>query len=230
MAEDLNRGDVSQQDTKERSVHAGDSRHSAHWEKALSGETAAAIITSPPYLNNFDYADATRLEMYFWGIAHSWKEMTEAVRSDMIVATTQQTKRSLTFSATEKLEHLCPRTASTVQDIAVVLREERAKRPRGKEYDQLVPSYFADLAQVLIRIRTYAAPRAPIALVLGDSAPYGIYVDTPSLLASIGQELGFECVLQKTLRHRGLRWHSNGVRHSIGLAEKLMLLRAPRAL
>ncbi|MCF6158013.1 MAG: hypothetical protein E3K32_05445 [wastewater metagenome] len=26
-----------------------------------------AVVTSPPYPNNYDYADATRLEMTFWG-------------------------------------------------------------------------------------------------------------------------------------------------------------------
>lgn len=35
------------------------------------------LITSPPYLNNYDYADRTRLEMYFFGWAHSWRDITE---------------------------------------------------------------------------------------------------------------------------------------------------------
>lgn len=30
-------------------------------------QKANLVITSPPYPNNYDYADATRLEMMFWG-------------------------------------------------------------------------------------------------------------------------------------------------------------------
>lgn len=222
MAEDL-----ASQDRPQARVYAGDSRKDESWKDALAGQAAEAIITSPPYLNNFDYADATRLELYFWGVARSWKEMTENVRSTMITATTQQTKKSFIISAVDRLDKLSPITSSKVRELTLELQHERAERPRGKEYDQLVPSYFADLADVLVRIRSHTMPGATCAIVLGDSAPYGVYIDTPLLLSSLAQELGFESLSIKTLRRRGLRWHSNGVRHSIGLAEKLLLLRTP---
>lgn len=222
MAEDL-----ASHGTPEARVRVGDARQDESWREALPGQTADAIITSPPYLNNFDYADATRLELYFWGVARSWGDMTQLVRSSMVVATTQQTKKALAASAANRLEELYPRTASKVRELTVALQRERAERPRGKEYDQLVPSYFADLAEVLVCIKTCTVPGARIAIVLGDSAPYGVYVDTPLLLSSLGKELGFESLSIKTLRRRGLRWHSNGVRHSVALAEKLVLLCSP---
>ena len=46
------------------------------------------ILTSPPYLNNYDYADRTRLETYFWGIYNSWGEITREVRDHLIIAAT----------------------------------------------------------------------------------------------------------------------------------------------
>ena len=33
---------------------------------------ATLVITSPPYANNYDYADATRLEMAFMGEIRGW--------------------------------------------------------------------------------------------------------------------------------------------------------------
>ncbi|MCS7206840.1 MAG: site-specific DNA-methyltransferase [Dehalococcoidia bacterium] len=48
------------------------------------------VITSPPYLNNYDYADRTRLEMYFFGWASSWRDITQNVRARLITAATTQ--------------------------------------------------------------------------------------------------------------------------------------------
>jgi hypothetical protein len=210
-------------------VHIGDSRAPTTWRGALAGRRVDAIVTSPPYLNNFDYADATRLELYFWGVARSWSEMTSRVRADMVTASTQQSRKEIAADAAVTFAADCPRTARTVHALTVALHRERAARPRGKEYDQVLPSYFAELTRVLINIRTHAKSGAPVVLVLGDSAPYGVYVDTPGLLAAAAKELGFARETVRPLRQRGLRWQNNGTRHALALTEQLVLLRAPGA-
>ena len=40
----------------------------------LPDASVDVIVTSPPYLNNFDYAEMTRMLLYFWGIAGSWRK------------------------------------------------------------------------------------------------------------------------------------------------------------
>ncbi|MDQ3523609.1 MAG: hypothetical protein M3451_00950, partial [Chloroflexota bacterium] len=120
-----------------------------------------------------------------------------------------------------------PQTWPRIQLIANRLKGERAIRPRGKEYDLLVVSYFADLWQVVRNISQHVAKGAPVVLVLGDSAPYGIHVDTPALLTALSAELGFDHVETATLRRRGLRWQSNGSRHSVDLHERMVVLRSP---
>jgi len=45
-------------------------------------------VTSPPYLNNFDFAEMTRMHLYFWGICGSWREITEVVRAKLVINTT----------------------------------------------------------------------------------------------------------------------------------------------
>ena len=50
---------------------------------------ATLVITSPPYANNYDYADATRLEMTFMGEIRGWGDLQEAVRQHLVRACSQ---------------------------------------------------------------------------------------------------------------------------------------------
>lgn len=223
MADDLK----AAVDAPDAIVIAGDARESADWSSLLGDRLAAGAITSPPYLNNFDYADATRLELYFWGLARSWLEMTQTVRGGMMVATTQQSRIAYADASSRLLAKEVPLVWPQIRGLAVELKAARAARPRGKEYDLLLVSYFADLLRVVRQIAAHLTPRAPVLLVLGDSAPYGIYVDTPSLIAEMAGELGLDHIQTVTLRRRGLRWHSNGSRHAVDLHERLLVLRSP---
>lgn len=223
MAEDLEKVPIRPIGT----VYSGDSRLSTDWTKAIAQRKAAAIITSPPYLNNYDYADATRLELYFWGTIRSWFQMTKEVRSGMIVASTQQSRKDIAQESAEVLARLCPHTAATVEFLTRKVRLERMQRHNGKQYDQVLPSYFADLVHVLMNIRNHSLAGAPVVIVIGDSAPYGVYIDTPMLLAEISEELGFTPISIIPLRRRGYRWRANTVRHSVELNEKVVLLDSP---
>jgi len=51
------------------------------------------VFTSPPYLNNFDYADRTRLELYFFGEAKTWGDITQSIRSKLITSAITQIAR-----------------------------------------------------------------------------------------------------------------------------------------
>lgn len=46
----------------------------------IPDQWANLVITSPPYANNYDYADATRLEMCFWREIDGWGDLQQAVR------------------------------------------------------------------------------------------------------------------------------------------------------
>ena len=72
-------------------VEKGDARHFDAYTKP---ESVDLIVTSPPYMNNYDYADRTRLETYFWGIFHSWGDITKEVRDHLIMAATTQVRVS----------------------------------------------------------------------------------------------------------------------------------------
>jgi hypothetical protein len=207
-------------------VAVGDARRRDAWRKALRDEQAVACVSSPPYLNNFDYADATRLELYFWGEISSWAEMCSGVRDGMLVATTQQSSVGATAAAWHDLEKYDLR--ASLEPLASELETLRLERSGGgKEYDRVLPDYFAGIAKVLAQIHHHLARGSTVAWVVGDSAPYGIYVDTPALLADLAEEIGFGFVADITIRSRGERWRTNGTRHQVPLTERLLVLLRP---
>lgn len=206
-------------------VMRGDARDPRVWD--LIDGPLGAVVTSPPYLNNYDYADATRLEMYFWGTARTWQELTSRVRRDMMAGSTQQTTRPAASAAAAYLAVQVPETSSWVAALTARLQESRRNRKRGKEYDQLVPMYFADITKVLLNLRAALLPASPVRMVVGDSAPYGVYIDTPACITRVAAELGFSAGEPTRLRTRGLRWHQNGTRHAVPLSESLIKLATP---
>ena len=48
--------------------------------EGIESDYATLIITSPPYPNNFDYADTTRLEMTFMREIDGWGDLQKSVR------------------------------------------------------------------------------------------------------------------------------------------------------
>nr|WP_225321092.1 site-specific DNA-methyltransferase [Streptomyces luteolifulvus] len=204
-------------------VKQGDSAESENWSDIGNG-SAHGCVTSPPYLNNFDYADATRLELYFWGDVTSWSQMCAEVRSDMLTATTQQSSVGAARDARISLQEYGA-VGAQISELADQLQKERGNRARGKEYDRVLPDYFVAIARILGNLASVLVPGAPAVLLVGDSAPYGVYVDTPGLMAKLGAQLGFTLEKDVILRHRGKRWAGNATRHNVQLAERFVLLR-----
>jgi hypothetical protein len=219
MAEDISEQPLSGSGT----VRLGDSRSAKPWRELLDEGKADACITSPPYLNNFDYADATRLEVYFLGRASSWSELCERIRGKMMVATTQQSRAGVARRHEAQLKS-AGEAGEAVIAIIERLRDERLSRARGKEYDRLVPSYFCGLRSVLAKLAPRLKSGAKCCWVVGDSAPYGVYIDTPKLIEMLAESEGFTPLGSERIRQRGNRWVQNGSRHHVALDERLITL------
>ena len=206
----------------------GDSQDPELW--ASFKGCAAACVASPPYLNNFDYADATRLELYFWGDVTSWADLRREVRSGMLTATTQQSSVSRKAVAVATLQ--ATGTAAATEIVGLVEAIEHVQRDRGrrsKEYDQVVPDYFVAMSKILINLEGCLAPGATALWLVGDSAPYGVYVDTPRLIGELAGAAGLDYVEDVRLRLRGDRWGSASDRHRVPLAERLIVMHKPQA-
>jgi DNA modification methylase len=174
----------------------------------LSGSrraTASLCITSPPYLNNFDYAEMSRMELYFWGYARTWSEITERVRSQMIVNTT---------TAPSHLKHAHLKFAAKLPEserkfltpIVAQLRERRIQKAGKKDYFALVYPYFAQLLEVLQGCHRVLKPESPIHVIIGDSFLYGIHIPAGDICRRLMEVAGFDSLEQVLLRTRGERW------------------------
>ncbi len=175
------------------------------------------VVTSPPYPNNYDYADATRLEMTFWGEIQGWGDLQEAVRRFIIRSCSQHT-------AAEKLK--LPELLAD-SDVAPILEElapicselEEIRQTKGgkKAYHTMVAAYFCDLARVLQALRPVCRTGCTMCFVVGDSAPYGVYVPAEELIGRLAIAAGFYSYTFEKLRDRNTKWKNR--KHRVPLHE-----------
>lgn len=185
------------------------------------------VITSPPYLNNYDYADRTRLELYFFGWASTWGDITEKIRSKlMMAATTQVTRSSYDHKnlITEEMEQAAPRIYQELTSKVRELSHVRLDKGGKKSYDIMVAGYFNDIWEVLKQIYRVLKPGCDFALVLGDSAPYSVYIPTDLWIGQLALSIGFSGCQVELLRTRGDKWPANTQRHKVGLRESIVTL------
>jgi DNA modification methylase len=200
----------------------GDSRNMQEFIEDLSVDH---VFTSPPYLNNFDYADRTRLELYFWGEAKSWGEISEKIRTQLMTSATTQINRSDTrYEILSDFRKDCPGVTSFIEESVDKLMTIRKTKGGKKSYDLMVAGYFNDMYQIVRDIFRVLKPVSQALFVLGDSAPYGIHIPTDKLIGDIGISLGFASYEIEILRTRGDKWKTNPQRHTIPLRESIVIL------
>jgi len=204
-------------------VEMGDARR---FETYTEPESVDLIVTSPPYMNNYDYADRTRLETYFWGIFHNWGDITKGVRDHLIMAATTQVRISEMRDV-----RCCPgifavdRTVhAELQATIHSLAEMRQVKAGKKTYDSVTAGYFEDMLKVIHGAFIVLRPRGQFVLVLGDSAPYGVHIPTDEFIGRLGVSVGFSSYNLEVIRTRGEKWAHNGQRHSVPLRESIVTL------
>lgn len=175
------------------------------------------VITSPPYANNYDYADATRLEMTFWGDISGWADLQDNVRKHLVRACTQHVSK-LGDSVETILEN--PRLSvikSELREVYEALKEERLNHGGKKNYHFMIAAYFNDLADVFHSLRRVTSKNCKMCFVIGDSAPYGIYVPVDRWLGELAISAGFSSYSFEKLRDRNIKWKNR--KHTVPLHE-----------
>jgi len=175
------------------------------------------VITSPPYANNYDYADATRLEMTFWGDISGWSDLQDNVRKHLVRACTQHVSK-LGSSIDDILAN--PRLAiirDELVDVYEQLKVERLSHGGKKNYHFMIAAYFNDLADVFHSLRRVTSENCKMCFVVGDSAPYGIYVPVDRWLGELAVAAGFSDYSFEKLRDRNVKWKNR--KHRVPLHE-----------
>jgi len=175
------------------------------------------VITSPPYANNYDYADATRLEMTFWGDINGWSDLQDNVRKNLVRACTQHVSKLGSeiheILSNEKLSSI----NNELMEVYLKLKEERLKHGGKKNYHLMIAAYFSDLADVFRSLRQKTSEGCLMCFVIGDSAPYGIYVPVDKWLGELALSAGFKSYSFEKLRDRNTKWKNR--KHTVPLHE-----------
>jgi DNA modification methylase len=203
-------------------IYKSDSKNT---EKYYEPESVDFVFTSPPYLNNFDYADRTRLEMYFFGEALTWSDITTKVRTKLMTcATTQISRLDSKYDLDVRLKDVCPDVYEFLLKSKNQLEELRKVKGGKKSYDLMVSGYFNDIHLVLRDVYRVMKKNSYAIFVLGDSAPYGVHIPTDDLIGQLGVAIGFDNYHKVELRTRGGKWKDNPQRHKVALRESIVTL------
>lgn len=184
---------------------------------------ANLVITSPPYANNYDYADATRLEMSFMGEIVGWGDLQSAVRQYLIRSCSQHvTTKNVNLDevlASPELEPIKP----NILEICNLLSQERHLHGGKKNYHLMIACYFLDMAKVWVALRRVCQHPATVCFVIGDSAPYGIYVPVIEWMGALALGAGFESFNFDKIRDRNVKWKNR--KHTVPLCEGRLWVR-----
>ncbi len=174
------------------------------------------VITSPPYANNYDYADAMRLEMSFWGDLNDYKGL-------------QQVSRRLIRACTQHVAHLKNEVSEMIESPLLspirdelkekfnLLAKERENHGGKKNYHLMIVAYFYDMAKVFMTLNLKTSSNCKMCFVIGDSAPYGIYIPVDEWLGKLALNSGFSNYTFEKLRDRNTKWKNR--KHRVPLKE-----------
>ncbi|WP_240911211.1 methyltransferase [Yeosuana marina] len=195
--------------------------------EAIKDNSCTICITSPPYLNNLDYGEVSKVCSHFFGFTNDWNEITEKVRKHLVTGATTHYKESEFDIEIWKTEEFYLNNKIIMDSLLpdIIQIENISKTRKGKKsFHILALYYFQDMYQVFLEMRRVLRSGSKAYLVLGDSAPYGVFIDTTKILGEIAKNCGFNKYDIVKIRERGTKWQSLTYRHNIKLSENILVL------
>lgn len=189
-------------------------RHDAREPSGVANDSIDLVVTSPPYANNYDYADATRLEMTFLDEVQGWSDL-KRVREPLIHACSQHMTG---YDSDEAIDNvlLLP-IVDRLRPIYEDLSEVRLTKGGKKAYHSMVVAYFLDMASVWNHLRAAVKPGGRALFVVGDSAPYGVHVPVETFHGELAVAAGFKSFSFEKTRDRNIKWKNR--KHRVPLKE-----------
>jgi len=175
-------------------------------------------ITSPPYLNTFDYSDVYRPELFLAGFVEDNQDLMK-IR--------MKTIRS----------HVQANWALPVRNTFGVLYAKMLKEIETKKDDlwsnripAMIQAYFEDLEKLLIALKSRANKGATLKIVVATSAYAGVIIPVDLIIADIAENLGWlleEVQTIRRLRSSAQLWrHENLHNSDQELRESIVILKS----
>ena len=191
--------------------------HRRHECDGVAEQWADLVVTSPPYANNYDYADATRLEMTFLGEINGWADLQGAVRKGLVRSCTQHVAPYAAKTAVVLKDESLKPIGEELRQVCAKLELEKENHGGKKQYHAMIAHYFLDLARVWKALRRVVRPGGKVCFVVGDSAPYGIHAPIDRWLGELAVGAGFKSFRFEKLRDRNTKWKNR--KHRVLLHE-----------
>lgn len=184
-------------------------------------------ITSPPYLNNLDYGEVSKVHTHFFGYTSNWHDITDKVRKHLVTGSTTHYANSdfkmedfLQSEFAQKNKDLIPSLIAKYDQLKALYRIRNGK----KSFHILMMEYFNDMYSVLKEMRRVLQNDSRAYLIMGDSAPYGVTIPTTDYLGQIAETTGFKGYAIQKIRSRGHKWKGLSHRHNVELSENILEL------
>jgi len=198
-------------------VLAGDGRTLLALE--LENKRFDLMLYSPPYLNNIDYSEVYKLELWLSGQINTQEEF-RALRLGSF-----RSHPSVRFPETNLVDSLPEgsRSRRLREALLEALPDNKDRTWRAR----LIGSYMDDMYQALSAQFRFARPNAPVVCVVGNSLhgrrSHPVPIATDLLISALAQAVGFEIEWLQVARQLRRRDHSNKL-----LRESIILMRRPR--
>lgn len=204
-------------------VYKADSRKT---NPSIEDNSCDLCITSPPYLNNLDYGEVSKVHTHFFGLTKDWHDITEIVRKELVTgATTHYRDRDFDLDEFRRSEFALnnKELMKELEPRYMYLQKYSSERQGKKSFHILMMHYFEDMYHVLKEMRRVLMSGSRAYLILGDSAPYGAYIPTTQFLGEIATSVGFSEYRIDKIRSRGHKWKIK-TRHNVELSENVLQL------
>ena len=214
MVEDLEESSATLK--KAGRVKAGDSRVLLNTGQPVSFRLC---VTSPPYLNSFDYSDIYRPELFLGRFVSTTSELRKI--------------RLTTVRSHVQASWAKPASADFGQLFAESLKGINERR--SELWDQRIPTmvqaYFEDMQSVLRHLLIHGKPNASVWMVVSTSAYAGVEIPVDLILAEIGERCGLllrTVQVIRRMRSSGQHWQTTAKKISrLPLRESLVVFDLP---
>jgi uncharacterized membrane protein YkvA (DUF1232 family) len=177
-------------------------------------------VTSPPYLNSFDYSDVYRPELFLAGYVKSNEELMKirlrTVRSHL-QANWRPPKQSNFGLAYDQI----------VKELG-----ETSRKLWSDRIPLMVQAYFEDIALLLAALKKRAKRGAKLKIAVATSAYAGIVVPVDLIIADIGERAGWlleDVQVVRRLRSSGQHWKHEESKDAVpALRESMIMMHAPQ--
>jgi len=158
--------------------------------------------------------------MSFLGEISGWGDLQKAVRQYLIRSCTQHAaKLNKEIDGILKSPLLAP-IFEEITNTCSLLSAERKNRGGKKSYHAMVAAYFSDMAKVWLALRRVTVEGGLVIFVVGDSAPYGVYVPVDKWLGELALAAGFKTYKFEKIRDRNTKWKNR--KHRVPLHEGIL--------